>query len=486
MDPTALRAAIYLRISEDRRDGAGVERQEKECRELAERLDWPIVVPPFIDNDISAFSGKRRPRYHDLLDAITSGQINAVLTWHTDRMHRQPGEQDHYIRLCQKHGVQNAAVQVGRVDLDTASGEFNVRVLGLVAHFESRHKAERIQSAHRQIAERGGWKGGIRPFGYEPDGLTVREAEAVEIKRIANAVVRGQSLRSLALELNERGVTTVTGKRWTSAHLRSMLVRSRLAGLREHRGVIVGTAAWPAILDRATWEAMKAVLEDPARCTGGGGRRGRMPTSLGTGLYLCGTCGQPRMRLGRSNGRRPIYKCGASMDDAERGHVTRAAEPLDALVEGALLEKLSEPGAIDALCAVIDTDDAELAALSREQATIRPRLKKAAKLYATGAIDDEQLADISKELRQRDSEITAALTAAAMRSPLDVLLGADDIETIWDTELTMGQKRAILAEVLTVTILPSPGGGRHAGGVYFNADAVDIALTDKARARLSA
>lgn len=255
-------------------------------------------------------------------------------------------------------------------------------------------------------------------------------------------------------------MTTVTGKRWTCAHVRCTLVRSRLAGLREHHGKIIGKAAWPPILDRATWEACKAVLEDPARCSGGSGRRGRVPTSLGTGIYVCGQCHQPRLRLGRSNGRRPVYKCG----NAEAGtgaHVTRVADNLDAYVEGALLEVLSRPGAVEAMCAVVDTDDAELAALSREQATIRPRLNKAAKRYEAGEIDDEQLAIISKGLRQRDSEITAILTAARMRSPLDVLLDAESIPDIWDNELTMGQKRAILAEMLTVTVNPAPGGGRH-------------------------
>jgi site-specific DNA recombinase len=146
-------------------------------------------------------------------------------------------------------------VQVGRIDLTTPSGQLNARMLGAVAYFESQHKAERIRSAHQQIAERGGWHGGIRPFGYESDGMTVRESEAAEIKRLAEAVISGQSLRSLARELNERDVPTVKGKRWSQAHLRSMLMRARLAGLRDHRGEIIGPAAWPAILERETWEA---------------------------------------------------------------------------------------------------------------------------------------------------------------------------------------------------------------------------------------
>ena len=104
-----------------------------------------------------------------------------------------------------------------------------------------------------------------------------------------------------------------------------------------------------------------------------------------------------------------------------QGHVTRAADALDVLVAGALLEVISRPGVIEAMCNVVDSDDAELAALRAERATIRPRLNKAAKRYRAGEIDDEQLAIISKGLRQRDNEITAILTAANMRSPLDVL-----------------------------------------------------------------
>ena len=64
-------------------------------------------------------------------------------------------------------------------------------------------------------------------------------------------------------------------------------------------------------------------------------------------------------------------------------------------------------------------------------------------------------------MRDRDNEIIATLTAANMRSPLDVLLGAESVEQMWDDELTLGQQRAILGEVLTVTVLPTTGGGRH-------------------------
>jgi site-specific DNA recombinase len=397
------RATIYERISEaDADDRSGIERHIKEDRELAEKLGWQ-VAHVLSDHDISAYSGKRRPDYEKLLDLIRTGQTDGVITWHTDRMHRNPGEQDEYIKLCKRHGIQTVAVRVGTIDFSTASGEFNARVMGLVNYFESQHKAERVRSKHRELAEQGKWHGGIRCFGYEPDGMTVREDEAAEIKRLAEAVIRGQSLRSLAIELNERRVPTVKGKRWSSAHLGKMLARPRLAGLRQHNDKIIkcetadGKARWPAILDRETWEAVKDILEDPSRCTGGSGRRGPVPTTLGTGLYVCGVCSQPRMRLGRSTARRPVYKCGNAATSSQ-GHVCRVADKLDAFVEGALLQIISRPGVVEAMCNMIDTgDDTELAALRSEQATIRPRLNKAAKRYEADEIDDEQLAIISRD-----------------------------------------------------------------------------------------
>ena len=482
-----LRAALYCRISEDPRDlQAGVDRQKADCRAYAERQGW-TVVDTFIDNDTPAFkgstrSGKQRTDYHRLIDAVKSGKFDVVVGYHSSRWHCDVMEYFEFVKLLKTTGIAWHTAMEGEIRFSSATDEATSSVRAVFNQLESALKSERIRRAKLDEALAGQHNGGIRCYGYEPDGMTVREDEAAEIRRLADAVICGQSLRSLALELNARGVPTVKGKKWASAHLRSMLLRPRLAALREHRGKIVAKGQWPPIIDKETHEALKAVLEDPRRCTGGSGRRGPVPTSLGTGIYVCGVCGEPRLRLGRSNARRAVYKCGNIDTSQAMGHVTRVADKLDAYVEGALLDVISRPGVIEAMCAVVDTDDAELAALRAEQVTIRPRLNKAAKRYEADEIDDEQLAIISKGLRNRDNEITAILTAANMRSPLDVLLGAESVEQMWDDVLTLGQQRAILAEVLTVTVLPTRSGGRAPDGSYFNADAVDIALTERAAA----
>ncbi|HYA01279.1 MAG TPA: recombinase family protein, partial [Candidatus Binatia bacterium] len=136
------RAAIYARISRDRAGaGLGVDRQAAECRELATRRGWDVVAT-FIDNDISAFSGKVRPQYEALLGAIEGGRVEAVLAWHNDRLHRSPKELERFIDLVEHHKVAVAVVQGGDYDLTTSNGRLSARIVGAVARHESEHKSE--------------------------------------------------------------------------------------------------------------------------------------------------------------------------------------------------------------------------------------------------------------------------------------------------------------------------------------------------------
>src|SRR5918998_1448938 len=190
-------AAVYCRISRDKVGaGLGVERQEADCRDLATRLGW-TVAEVFADNDLSAYSGKRRPRYRAMLEAIRAGRIGAVLAWHTDRLHRSPIELEEYIAACTDgRDVPTHTVQSGPLDLSSPSGRMIARQLGAVARYESEHRSERVRRAFLQNAQQGRRAGGPRPFGYEDDGVTVREPEAVAVRAAGGSLPAGGSLRS--------------------------------------------------------------------------------------------------------------------------------------------------------------------------------------------------------------------------------------------------------------------------------------------------
>jgi site-specific DNA recombinase len=114
--PTAVtqtRAVIYCRISQDRTGaGLGVDRQREDCEALAERNGWD-VVEVYVDNDVSAFSGKKRPDYRRCSPTSTRARATVVIAWHTDRLHRSPTELEEYIDLSERRGVSTHTVQAG-------------------------------------------------------------------------------------------------------------------------------------------------------------------------------------------------------------------------------------------------------------------------------------------------------------------------------------------------------------------------------------
>jgi site-specific DNA recombinase len=456
------RAAIYTRISEDREGaGLGVERQEADCRALAERLCWSIVAT-FSDNDVSAYSGRPRPGYRHLLGALRTGQADAVLVWHTDRLHRSPKELEEYIEVCQPREIPTQTVKAGPLDLATPSGRLMARQLGAYARFESEHHSDRTKRARLQAATEGRWIGGLRPFGYGPDGMTVIDSEAEVIRWMAAEVLAGRSLRSIAEKLNAEGTFTSTGKPWTARAVVWLLKRPRNAGLSQHQGEPIAKAKWPAILDEETWRGVCAVLGDPDRST----TTSRARKWLLSGLAVCGVCGEPvRSTVAAWGDRRiPSYVCPAN-------HIRRQAEKLDEYVEIIVVKRLSRPDSRD-LLAPDQTGD--VAALLAQDAGLRARLDELGRLFGDGLIDAFQLASGTARIRENREQVTAALAAANRGNVLVDVVEAGDVAEAWNA-LDLSRKRAAIDVLLTVTVLRTKRGGtRRRGESSFDHESVRI------------
>jgi DNA invertase Pin-like site-specific DNA recombinase len=252
-------AGIYTRISDDRNaTHLGVTRQRQDCEDLARRLGWPIAAH-YEDNDVSAYSGKTRPEYRRMLDDLRLGRIDAILAWHPDRLYRSLRDLEELIDLAEASGALIQTVSAGTVDLASPTGRAVARTIGTWARFESEHKAERIRRQQAQLALSGRPSGGgTRPFGYAVDQVTLDATEAAVIREMKDRVLAGDSLRSLATNLNARGVRTPTGRQWRQSVIRALLLRPRYSGQRQYQGEVVAKATWPAIISPS----------DTARLTG--------------------------------------------------------------------------------------------------------------------------------------------------------------------------------------------------------------------------
>jgi DNA invertase Pin-like site-specific DNA recombinase len=301
-----IRAAAYARISSDRDgDQLGVRRQLEDCERLVERQGWELAER-YVDDDVSAYTGRRRPAYRQMLDDIRAGFVDAVVVWHLDRLHRQPKELEEFFELCAAAGVRRLASVSGDIDLATDDGQFLARILGAVSRKESDDKSRRIRRKHQELAQAGRiGGGGTRPYGYEADRRTIRESEAAVIRECAKRLLAGEAIRSLCRDLDERQIPTVTGGRWTTQTLRRLLRSGRISGQREHHGELVAVAEWPAIIARAQTTRIRALFSDPAAA-----------------ISLCGSCGAD------SAGRRWLRVRGqaaSAATSARRGRTTPAA-----------------------------------------------------------------------------------------------------------------------------------------------------------------
>lgn len=445
-----MRVGIYARISRDRIGaGLGIDRQEQDCRALAAANNWQ-VVDVYADNDVSASSGKRRPEYLRLLADIERGAVDVVICWHTDRLHRRPVELEHYIEVCERRHVATHSVRAGALDLTTASGQLVARQLGAVARYETQHAVERIKAQKQQAAADGKWLGGPRPFGYESDGMTVNEGEAVELRAMTADLVAGISCREISRRLNDRGIMTATGAPWKPTRVAEVISRPRNAGLVTTDGP---AARWPAVVDEQLWRGAAAILAGEGRRTNPGGAR----RWLGGGLYRCGVCEaagvEQTMRSSTAAAGRRVYAC-----DGPSKHLTRQAIALDAYIERIIVERLSRPDAAD----LFEASGRDIGALHIEANGLRARLDEAAQMFAAGDIAAAQLLTITKTLRGQLEQVDERIATGERSNALAMVAGRDAAVRWAEPHVSIEIKRAVLDTIMTVTVLPARA-GRPAG-----------------------
>jgi len=447
------RTALYCRISDDRTGaGLGVARQEDDCRALAAARGW-TVVEAFVDNDMSAYSGKTRPEYRRLLDAMKAGQVDAVIAWHTDRLHRSPSELEEFMIVCEGQRVQVETVQAGHLDLSSPSGRMIARMLGSAARYESEHKSERIRRKARELAESGKvGGGGTRPFGYAANRRTVVESEAAVVRDLAARLLSGESLGSLCRWLQDQDMSTSTGGPWRIASLRRMLRSGRISGQREHHGDILGPAEWPAIISAEQTARIRATLDDPSRRTNRTARR-----YLLSGMVRCSRCGTGMVARPKEDGQRR-YVCPGPPHPTGCGGTYILAEPVEQWIIAAVLYRLDTPALADALEGRATADSA--AADAQDQANAaRRRLVELAEMFGAGEIDRLQLAAARRKTDEQLREATKVLATMTRTTVLDGHVGnGAGLAHSWET-LNLDRQRAIVRTLLdSVTIGPGVRG----------------------------
>lgn len=452
--------AIYARISEDRTGaGLGVDRQEADCRKLAQSKGWN-VGPVFVDNDVTAFKRRTRKGYQALLEGIRVGDVDRVVAWHSDRLLRRPRELEDLIDLCDDKGkgVPIEFVIAGPYDLTTANGRMIARISAAVDSHESEHKSERIRRKHVELAENGKVPGGgRRPFGYNKDRKTIRRKEADLIRDAAARVLAGESVRSIAVDWQRRGIKSVTGAQWSPTTLKRLLMSGRISGQRDHLGVMY-PAEWPAIIDPDTTARLRAVLSDPSRA--------KAPWSnareyLLSGFVVCGNpdckakmTARPVMRKGHRYRR---YHC--LTDRGGCNKVGIGAQPLEDLVSEMLLYRLERtPKLAKEMKRRRAAGTTKTKASMESLASLEQRLAELPEMYAAGEITRAQWVTAQASIEKKLTDARGTLAEGVRDDNAAAVLGDPEaIRREWDDpDTSLDRRRAILGVVLDrVVIAPT-------------------------------
>ena len=444
-----MRAVIYTRVSNDHSGrSTSTADQERECRTVCDQHGWSVAhVLTDDDRGASRWSSKDRPAYRQLADTLQRGDV--LVTWEASRAQRDLAAYVQLRDLCAELGVQWC--YSGRLhDLTSGDDRFTTGLDALLAEKEAEQIRDRVLRGKRASAL-AGKPHGRAPYGYRPvrdltTGRTITwepdPDRAPIVQEAVHRVLGGEPLHAICRDFTARGVPGNSGV-WVRARLRTMLSTPSYAGLRTHRGDVVGEASWPALISVEDHRALLALFADPAR---------RHATEWGvkhllSGIAVCGECGSTVRFFGPRSLKSPTYLC-------EQGScVRRRAEFVDDLVTETVLGYLESVHPD-----VFVGADEESAAAAREARDLQARLDAFTDQAADGGLSAAALARV--EARLLPQIRAAQRRAARVPSPTLAAVVGPDARAVWD-EMDLVARRGVIRATAAVAIHRSSVGTRR-------------------------
>ncbi|MFI5888519.1 recombinase family protein [Actinoplanes sp. NPDC051513] len=469
-------AREYLRVS---RDKSGRERSPDEQHAdhvvVGAERGWALGAAYRDIGSASKYAVKARAGFDQLVADLETDCFGAelLILWEGSRGSRRTNEWVRLIELCEDRHVRIFIFTYERVfDPANPYDRADLLELAIKSELASAETSKRTRRAAAATAA-AGRPAGRCPYGYRRryDPVT-RKFEAQEEEPQEAAVVRelfsrlhaGHSLRSIAMDFEERGIRTRSGRFFSSQHLRSLALMPAYAGIRVHdpgreSGHTLSPdakftdAVWPALVDRLVFLAVKRRLTDPARVTTRPGRGVHLLSMIG----LCDPCGGPlaavRMREGQE------YRC------HRKSCVRIGYAELNTFVEAAVVAYISRPENLAWLTA--RDDDEELLAARRQVAEIRSELDDLADQVGAGRLSASLAARAEPGIRARLNAAEAREAELATPAPLRDLIGADmDPVERWQNA-PMSARREVVKLLFSpeligqLRVLRSPTRGHH-------------------------
>ena len=172
-----------------------------------------------------------RENFQQLLIACRNGELDMVITKSISRFARNTVTLLQVIRELKELGV-DVFFEEQNIHTMSADGELMITILASYAQEESRSASENQKWRVRKGFENGELLNWRHMFGYDIDrnGVKINEAEAEIVRCVFNRFIKGESMTSIARNLNDAGVLRSLGGRWTDQRVRELLSNEKYCG----------------------------------------------------------------------------------------------------------------------------------------------------------------------------------------------------------------------------------------------------------------
>lgn len=223
-----MRAYGYIRVSSvDQIKGTSLDEQKRQIEAYAtlKNIDLlGVIVDPAIKGEVPIHL---RPQGRLLVDAIENGSIDTIIICKLDRAFRSASDCLNKVEEWEKKNISLHILNISGQTVDTSSpmGKFFITMMAGAAELEKNLIKERCSNG-RAARKLEGKRIGEIPFGFDlgEDNLLIpNETEQEILAVIHDLKSKGETLKMIAVELNNRGYSTKKGKSWTTGTVWNIL-----------------------------------------------------------------------------------------------------------------------------------------------------------------------------------------------------------------------------------------------------------------------
>lgn len=311
------KAIAYCRFSSSHQREESIDAQKRAINEYCRRNS--IALGDVYVDEAQSATTDNRPAFLQLFKDIKDKDYDMLIVHKLDRFARDRFDSAFYKRKLKESGMRLISVLE---NLDGSPESIILEsVLDGMSEYYSRNLAREVMKGLSETAYQCKHTGGKPPLGYKvnADGTyAIDPVDSVIVKRIFDMYNKGYSYRDIADALNEDGIRTRTGKKFTKNSFHDLLINEKYKGVyvfnrsssaflgkrnnhssKDDESIIRIDGGMPAIVDKELWEKVNNKMHGNKRS----GEKKAKRVYLLSGMIFCGECGSPMSGNTRTAGR---------------------------------------------------------------------------------------------------------------------------------------------------------------------------------------